>query len=296
MLKSSPLKSLIVASQSRELYTTSRFLCEGERLNLKTIYLNPYESSLLINFRNKTPKFNKPSSETLYLHRTTGVNFDDFDLVVSSHYESMGMKVSNPINATRLMRNKDEQALFMKTQNIPSIPSYVFRGKPTSQIIEELCQNLKTTKFVLKMSRGNKGVGVNFINGMQSMQSLLETFHGMKDQKMLIQPLIEHEREWRVFIVKNEIMAVIEKKIKTSDFRGNAERSKPKWIKKIPQELSELALDAFTKSGLDYAGIDIIDPSNGDQNLVCEINSIAGFEQIESLSKINMAKEIIIRI
>jgi RimK family alpha-L-glutamate ligase len=296
MLKSSPLKSLIVASQSRELYSTSRFLYEGEKLKLKTIYLNPYDSSLLINFHNKKPNINKSSLDTLYLHRTTGVNFDDFDLVISSHYEAMGMKVSNPINATRLMRNKDEQALFMKTQNIPSIPSFVFRGKPTSQIIEEISRNLNTSKFVLKMSRGNKGVGVNFINGIQSIQSLLETFHAMKDQKMLIQPLIEHQREWRVFVIKNEIMAVVEKKINASDFRGNAERAKPKLIKKIPRELSELAIDAFSKSGLDYAGIDIIEPSNGDQNLVCEINSIAGFEQIESLSKINIAKEIIIRI
>lgn len=296
MLKSSFKKNLIVSSQSINLYTTARFMVEGKKLKLNPIHFNPFNTSFFISVSKNLSANCHFSSDTLYLHRTTGVNFDDFDIMVSHHHESLGCKISNPINAIRLMRNKDEQSFFMNSKNICSIPTFVLRGQPTSEIIEELSQKLKTKKFVLKMSRGNKGIGVNFINGTQSLQSLLETFHAMKDQKMLIQPYIEHQREWRVFIIKNEIMAVIEKKINTADFRGNANRSKAKLIKKPNQELRELATYAFKQSGLDYAGIDIIEPSNGDQNLVCEINAIAGFEQIESLSNVNIAKEIITHI
>ena len=289
MLKSNQRKNLLVASQSRELYTTNRLLEEGQKLGYHSKYLNPYDSSLFINFTKKP-------NASLYLHRTTGVNFDDFDIVVSKYYESLGCKVSNPLNAIRLMRNKDEQVLFMSHQNIPTIPTYVFRGRPTSEIICDVSESLNTTTFVLKMSRGNKGIGVNYVNGIQSLQSFLETFHAMKDQKMLIQPFVKHEREWRVFIIKNEIVAVVEKKINAADFRGNADRAKPKLLKKPQLELSELAIDAFKKSGLDYAGIDIIESLKGNQKFVCEINAIAGFEQIESLSKINIAKEILIHI
>jgi glutathione synthase/RimK-type ligase-like ATP-grasp enzyme len=45
-------------------------------------------------------------------------------------------------------------------------------------------------------------------------------------------------------------------------------------------------------SGLDYCGIDVLISNN--QIIVLEINAVPGFKQIEELSKLNIAKELIL--
>ena len=143
------------------------------------------------------------------------------------------------------------------------------------------------------MVRGNQGIGVNYIEGLKSLKSLLETFYAIKDQRFIIQPFIEHFKEWRLFIIKGEVIATVEKAITTQDdFRGNSKRSSGKLIKKLPPALEELALESFNNSHLDYAGIDILESSKGEY-LILEINAIPGFKQVEELSKINIAKELI---
>jgi len=143
------------------------------------------------------------------------------------------------------------------------------------------------------MNRGNQGIGVNLVYGVHSLKSLLETFHAMKDQKFIIQPFIEHKKEWRVFVIKNQIISIIERTIGKDDFRGNSKRSKGKCIKKISSEIEAEILRAVELSGLDYCGVDIISDSNNYYFL--EINAVPGFEQVEELSGINIAKELLIQ-
>ncbi|MBY0413780.1 MAG: hypothetical protein K2Q18_06430 [Bdellovibrionales bacterium] len=276
-------KDVIISSLSTELYTTKRLMSEASKLKCSASYINPYEFQLPVKLSLKSG---------LYLHRTTGTNYDDFDLLVSAHHELQGMKISNPISALKNFRAKDLQNLFFKEHSIPTIDTLLFRGRMTEEIESEILRLSKNQKYILKMARGNQGIGVNFLESHKSLLSVLETFHAMKDQKFLIQPHIEHIKEWRLFIIKGEISACIEKSLSKSDFRGNSKRSVGKILRKIPTALEKLSLDAFSKSGLDYAGIDILESSNG-KLLFLEINSIPGFEQAEALSKKNIAGELL---
>ncbi len=291
-------KQIIVASQSQALYTTKRLLIEGKKLNLKTQYLNPYEHSISIEpLKNERKKLRPLDANTLYFHRTTGINYDDFDLVASADFEAKKMKITNPLDALKLFRTKDQQALYFQNKQLSFIPTIVFRGNLNDDLIYSIKSlSLKSQKFILKMSRGNGGIGVNYVEGLKSLLSLLETFKALGDQKMLIQPFIPHQKEWRLFVIKNEIVACIEKKIATSDFRGNSKKSQGKFIKKPSGSLLDLAHQAFLPSGLDYAGLDIIQNSASGELLLCEVNAIPGFEQVEELSKINIARELITHI
>lgn len=290
-------KQIVISAQSQELYTIKRLLAESLKLNYSCEFINPYQFSFSLQ---NTPQLNFSSLEkesSIYLHRTTGVNYDDFDLVVSKHFDMMNFKVTNPIESLALFRTKDQQALFFKLHNIPFIPTLFFRGDIHSTLIADIDKLAgKSHAYVLKMSRGNGGIGVNIINGQRSLLSLLETFRGLKDQKMLIQPFIPHKKEWRILIIKGEIHACIEKTINPDDFRGNSKKSVGKFIAKPNQILRELALRAFNASRLDYAGIDILLNSHTEEFIVCEINAIPGFEQVEKLSKLNIAKEILTHI
>lgn len=275
--------SIIIASLNPNLYTTKRLLEETAKLKHSPIYLNPYQFHITQQ---------KTKLQGHYFHRTTGTNYDDFDLVVTHHHEVHGMKVTNPTERLKLFRSKDLQSLFFTQNDLPSIKTLLYRGDMNSNIAAEISKLSKDHKFILKMNRGNQGIGVNFLEGEKSLHSILETFNAMKDQRFLIQPYIAHKKEWRLFLIKGEIIACIEKTLAKDDFRGNAKRSNGKILKKIPTDLQALAINAFNYSGLDYAGIDILLTDKGEM-LILEINPIPGFEQAEELSGKNIARELI---
>lgn len=282
-------KQIIVASESQLLYTTKRLLNEAAKLKMQTHWFNPYQGLLSIQEKHSTTK----GSPVLF-HRISGTRYDDFDLTIAQHFEDQGFKVTNPLHALNEFRSKDRQMLFFKRHQLSSVPTILYRGELNENYWEQIMKLSRSKKYVLKMVRGNQGTGVNLISGHQSLKSLLETFHALKDQKFLIQPFIEHKKEWRIFILKGEILGTIERRLGAEDFRGNSKRSKGSFIKKIPSALSDEALMAYQLSGLDYCGIDIMSTKDGPVFL--EINAVPGFEQMEELSGKNIARELIQRI
>lgn len=275
--------NIIIASLNPKLYTTRRLLEEAKKLKHSPIYINPYQ------FHLTRPK---ALLSGRYFHRTTGTNYDDFDLVVSKHHEVHGMKVTNPIEQMKTFRSKDLQSLFFSEHHLPAIKTLMFRGDMTLDLEAGIAKLSQDEKYILKMNRGNQGIGVNYLVGLKSLHSILETFNAMKDQRFLIQPYIAHKKEWRLFLIKGEIIACIEKTLSKDDFRGNAKRSNGKILKKVPAELQALAINAFNFSGLDYAGVDMLMSEKG-EILFLEINPIPGFEQAEELSNKNIARELI---
>lgn len=275
--------NIIIASLNPDLFTTKRLMAEASKLKHSAIYLNPYQFQVPL------------KQKTLvghYFHRTTGTNYDDFDLIVTKHHEISGFNVTNPLERLKVFRAKDAQSIFFQEHNIPAIKTLLFRGSMNETLEAELQSLAPDQKYILKMNRGNQGIGVNILESHKSLISVLETFHAMKDQRFLVQPYVPHKKEWRALFVKGEIIACIEKSISKEDFRGNAKRSNGKLLKKIPRELEKIAHHAYMHSGLDYAGIDVLETSKG-QLLVLEVNAVPGFEQAEELSGHNIARELL---
>ena len=281
-----PKKNIIMSALSSDLYTIKRLISEAKILKHSVSYLNPYQFNIPI-----TPK----QVQGHYFHRTTGTNYDDFDIIVTKHHELCGHTVTNPLERLKIFRSKDTQSLFFHEHNIPGIRTLLYRGSLTEIVEEELLSFSVDQKYILKMSRGNQGVGVNILESYKSLRSVLETFHAMKDQRFLIQPYLPHKKEWRVLFVRNEIIACIEKNISKDDFRGNAKRSNGKLLKRLPTELKEIAIHTFLSSGLDYAGIDLLETTSGEIK-VLEVNAVPGFEQAEELSAQNVARELILNL
>lgn len=283
-------KNIIVASESPDLYTTKRLLLEANKLKYQNSWLNPYQFLISTNSVSSVKK----ESSALYFHRTTGIRYDDFDLIVSQHHSDLGYKITNPLHSLESFRSKDRQALFFAENKLSSIETVSYRGELNENYWDIISALSSEQKFIIKMVRGNQGIGVNLVNGLQSLKSFLETFNAIKDQKFIIQPFIEHKREWRIFILKNEIIGIVERKLQKEDFRGNSKRSLGKIVKKISAEIQNEALRGASLSGLDYCGVDIID--DGKDFYFLEFNPVPGFEQIEKLSGLNIARELITKL
>lgn len=283
-------KNIIVASESPDLYTTKRLMQEADALKYQNSWVNPYTQMTV----RKEKKIVKSENLGLYFHRTTGIRYDDFDLLLSEDYQDRGYKITNPLSAINSFRNKEKQTLFFSKNNISHLPTISYRGELTEKHWEEVFQLSVDEKYVLKMARGNQGIGVNLVNGKQSLKSLLETFHALKDQKFIIQPFIEHIKEWRFFVIKNDIVASVERTISAEDFRGNSKRNFGVVTNQFPPSIGEEILRAAKLSGLDYCGIDVI--VNDSNFYILEINCVPGFEQIEKLSTINIARELLLKL
>lgn len=275
-------KKLVIASTNPELYTTRRLLEEAKKTKLKVEWINPYQSTL--------PQKTGPAD--FFFHRSTGTNYDDFDLLFAEAQAIEGARILNPLPVLRRLRSKDQQWLFMLQHELPHIPTFAIRGRMHEQNWSDIQKWKCNEQYILKMTRGNQGIGVNLINGKQSLSSILETFAAMRDQRFILQPFVAHKKEWRILTRGEEILASIEKTISERDFRGNAKRAQTKVIKRIPHNLRELALQAARLAGVDYAGIDILEDEEGVLRLL-EINPIPGFEAVEELTGLNIAGELL---
>lgn len=281
-------KHLIISSESSNLFTTQRFIIEAKKLKFKTIQQNPYAQ-----FINTSKVYSKNCYlNTSYLFRTSGIRNDDFDLTVAQFYQNYGAKIVNPIDALKNFRTKDHQIMFLNQNKIPTIPSLFYRGKITDELTAELKKINSKEEYIIKMNRGNGGIGVQIIRGLDSLISTLETFEALRDQKLLIQPYYPHSKEYRLLFGGDKLLACIEKKIHTNDFRGNSKRSTGVYKQQAPTNILEIGYDAFKKSNLIYAGVDIFEDDKGIK--ILEINAVPGYEQVENLSGKNIAREILL--
>ncbi|RPJ79240.1 MAG: hypothetical protein EHM20_01950 [Alphaproteobacteria bacterium] len=106
-------KNVIVASESPELYTTKRLMLEARKLKYSSTWFNPYEYLFSHNQNSTEAEKNK-----LYFHRTTGIKYDNFDLLVSGFHQQNGFKITNPLQALEIFRDKDSQSLFLNIHKL----------------------------------------------------------------------------------------------------------------------------------------------------------------------------------
>ncbi len=295
----------LLLTQNPNTRTSTRLIQEAELLQLEAKTLNPFQET--ISFNSSRAKFhgalNLLKEGTIGLHRSSGVSFDDFDLLFSENLILKGALIENHPKVLRSFRDKEKQALFFFEKKIPQIPTLSIRGAPLTSTLSEVdvvfYPYLKDDIFILKTNRGNRGLGVNIVRGKDSLFSFLETFWAIKDQRFVLQPYIHGADEFRVFLLGGECLGgVLKQQPQPFDFRKNSERlvSSPKYItsKNLPKEILEFSHKTFENSGAFYLGLDFLMTSEGP--LIIEMNCSPGFEQFEKFSKINIAREIILKL
>lgn len=283
----------IIISDHPELYSSKRLAEEIENKNCRATFLNPYDSAIALG-----KKVSDQKTPTFVFHRTTGIRHADFDLSVALALENEGAQIYNSLQSFFKLRGKERQAIFLSKHQIPFIPTYSFRGRPTIERLNEIQRffeelNFNNEQYILKTVRGNQGIGVNLIRGKDSLSSLLETFWAIQDQDFLIQPFIQIDEEFRIFSVLGKIEGALHRKPIPGEFRSNSARGEGENINPslLPSKLHEMIYKLYEKSGCLYAGIDLL--KKDDQFLIIEYNLVPGFHQMEQVTKKNIAKKII---
>lgn len=252
--------------------------------------LNPLEEGQLTLGRHlqlcKEADLDAPS---LLIIRTSGIEFDDFDLLLAEAFQAEGICVNLPISSLRVLRDKDRQLLALRNLGLSIVPTIVARGEPENfrGAIEEMIHTYADDqKLVVKSIRGNKGIGHKLL----SLNEFLKEWKSKEDQRYHIQPYLKERREVRMITfhhpegVKNFFI----ERISGRDWRRNGDFTEFKQFTPSPtesEEFLEISSQLWKRFKMPCFAVDFIFDKTW---LILEVNSSAGFEKAQKTLGLNL--------
>jgi len=158
-----------------------------------------------------------------------------------------------------------------------------YRGEDI--FLKHVKERLKTP-LIVKENYGSFGRQVYLIKNERQLNKIRKK---LKRIPHLYQEYIEesHGRDMRVIVIGGKMIAAMER-VSRGDFRSNIDLGgKGKQIE-VPKAYEEMAIRCAEILGLDYCGVDILFGKDGP--VVCEVNSNAFFDTLQSVTGVNIAE------
>lgn len=199
--------------------------------------------------------------------------------------ESNGIISINSSSSIEVARDKTKAFACMLRNNLAVPKTIILQG-------EETYKTLSTElgpRYVLKISNGTAGQGVELIDSESAMELFLKQW---PQTKLLAQEFVDEAngQDSRIFVVGDKVVAAMNRMSKTGDFRSNIHAGGSGQSITIDASTRELALSCMRAMGLEIAGVDIIQSRRGP--LILEANPSPGL-QIESICGVNVAGQVI---
>ena len=228
----------------------------------------------------------------------TGKKYDfavylDKDKYLGKMLEKTGLRLFNSAAAVETCDDKMTTYLALLgagvrlAKSIPAPLCYTPNAKADEIFLQMLAKELGFP-LVMKHSYGSFGAGVRLV---RDMSELIQTEQENLYRPHFYQAFIAEAsgRDIRVIVIGGKAAAAMERVAMNGEFRSNIELGgRGKKIELAP-EIATLAEKAAQTLGLDYCGVDVLQTSDG--GVICEVNSNAFFEGLESTTGVNVAKK-----
>lgn len=216
----------------------------------------------------------------------------DKDKYFSEVLTAMGVKLFNSHNAIRVCDDKGRTYIALANNGV-KIPKTILAPlcyienqeidiSRAQKIGEELSYPL-----IVKESYGSLGQGVYMAKNDNELLALMSN---LKLKPHLYQEYIGNKvgEDIRVILVGGKVIASMRRSNK-NDFRSNVYQGAITEKIDLPKSYVKTCEKVAKLLKLDYCGIDLLEDGTSEP-VVCEVNSNAFFEGIESATKINVAK------
>jgi RimK family alpha-L-glutamate ligase len=199
--------------------------------------------------------------------------------------ERLGMLIINPPLAIERSVDKYCSLIFFQESGLP-----VPRTAVTESHNEALkCFHELGGDVVVKPLFGSRGVGATRISDPDVAARVFRTisfYHGV----LYLQKFIPHGgSDIRAFVIGDEVVAAMRRI--ADNWKTNVSLGAKPTPLKLSEELENLAVKAAKVIGCKVTGIDIIEGPEGP--VVVELNSQPGWKGLQSVTKTNIADEII---
>lgn len=215
---------------------------------------------------------------------------DYYNLALLRHLEVLGVLCVNPARTLQNTGDKLKTHHLLAAAGIPTPRTLLLhRGMTSADVLRHF-----EPLLVLKIVDGSKGKNVELIRDRQALEHRLAEYRDCPpEQEWLAQEFIEQSsgRDVRVLVIDRKPAAAMLRQGAAGEFKSNFSLggSVSAWPLTEPiQALARRVIDALE---LNMGGIDLL--LNGDDFLVCEVNSMPGFQGIEKCTDLNVPQALL---
>lgn len=218
-----------------------------------------------------------------------GASVTFYGLAVVRQFEALGVLTTAGASAIACSRDKLHSLQSMSRAGLP-IPRTAVIAQPRA--LFAAVHAVGGVPVVIKLIRGTQGKGVVLAKNLATVLAVLEKVHKARRQALMQEYVAESTgRDMRIIVVGDRCIAAMERIATDGDFRANLHRGGLAVSVNPDGATSRLAVAAARAHGLSVAGVDLIQSHRGP--LLLEVNSSPGLEGIESVTKVDIATEII---
>ena len=209
---------------------------------------------------------------------------------VVAHFEWIGTPVVNRAKSIAAARHKFHSLRILAQHGLPVPPSLTV-GSAT--FLENAVAEMGDYPFILKPFHGTHGRGVMLLDTPTSLTSAVDALCDLHED-YVIQPFIAEAGgvDIRVLVVGGEAVAAMKRNAPAGEFRANIHRGgSGEGVPSLPDAYTDVAIKATAALELEIAGVDLLQTNEGP--VVLEVNPSPGFEELESVTGINIADAMI---
>ena len=208
-----------------------------------------------------------------------------FRLDVLHSLEKSGTLIINPPKAIEISVDKYYSLNLLRQSGI-SVPRTI-----ATENFEEALRAFRELggDVVVKPLFGSRGVGSTRVSDLEIATRIFRALT-YNHEVIYLQEYIEHGfSDIRAFVIGERVVASMRREAQT--WKTNVSLgAKPKPVK-LDSELEDLAIKASRIIGCKVAGVDIVESRKGP--LIVEINSQPGWRGLQTVTKVNIADEIV---
>jgi RimK family alpha-L-glutamate ligase len=197
----------------------------------------------------------------------------------------MGVPVYNDANVVERSVDKAMTSFLLHRARLATPMTWVLRDRNTA--LERVKNELSQGNYVIsKPLFGSQGEGIRRIEKMTDLPWLTSS-HGVYYLQRFLPCAGEGFSDYRVFVINGEVIATMRRRGK-SWLNNVAKGATCEHIEPTIGMIA-LAIQATKLLQMDYAGVDIIEDSDGKLNVI-EINSVPAWKGLESVCDVTIAE------
>ena len=217
--------------------------------------------------------------------------FLDKDIYVASLLEKKGLRLFN--SAEAIFSTDDKMMTHLKLEGSGiSMPKTIsaplrYSQKENPHFLERVISEF-SFPIICKENYGSQGKGVYMAKNQKELEEL--------EAKLAFKPHLYQEfissssgKDFRIIVIGGKATAWMVRESQNGDFRSNIALGGAGRKIDLPEVFLKTAEKASLVLGLDYCGVDLLLGKDG-QPILCEVNSNAFIQGIESVTGINVAK------
>lgn len=201
-----------------------------------------------------------------------------------------GTRLLNSVNGCTRAKDKWLTHCTLDSDGLPQVPTRLLEpGQRLASVLPD--EQLGRFPLVVKTRLGTKGVGVHLAHDIEELSDLRARY-ARDGFAVLLQRLVRPDRELRVLVLADEVLAAFERRPEEGEFRANWHRGATLVpVDPVPGQVGALAREAARELGLGFAGVDILETDGLLQ--VLEVNDAPGLEGAEQATERDLAGAVV---